>query len=61
MAVVLNAPSNSLIHTLRRRYDPLTLALAPHITLVLPFMSELETEKIERRVRLPVRGEIAPP
>ena len=39
------------IQSLRREFDPLAFKIAPHITLVLPFESDLSSEDLESEDR----------
>lgn len=47
------------IAELRRAYDPLAFAIPPHITLVFPFESNLQTAALAAHVRAAVKG-VAP-
>ena len=44
------------VEAVRRRYDPLALLTAAHITLVFPFDSELTADEVAAHVRDAVRG-----
>jgi len=41
----------SIIDTIRAKYDPLSKLVNPHITLVFPFESELETIELAEHIR----------
>ena len=44
------------IQAVRERFDPLASFIAPHITLVFPFESELSTQEIGDHVRRAIEG-----
>jgi len=44
-----------LIEQLRRQFDPLALAIAPHITLMFPFESDVSVRRLQAHVRQAVR------
>jgi 2'-5' RNA ligase len=44
------------IHMLREKYDLLAKCIAPHITIVFPFDSELETEELKSHFSEALRG-----
>ncbi len=44
------------IQSMRQKFDPLAHYIAPHITLVFPFESELSTREIADHVRRALRG-----
>ena len=44
------------IQAVRERFDPLASFIAPHITLVFPFESELSTHEIGDHVRRAIEG-----
>lgn len=39
-----------IIDDIRRKYDPLAEHVRPHITLVFPFESDIETDKLEEHI-----------
>ena len=41
----------TVIDTIRAQYDPLSKLINPHITLVFPFESELETSELAEHIR----------
>lgn len=41
----------NLIQDIRNQYDPLTNKIAPHITLVFPFESEISSNELRQHVR----------
>ena len=47
------------IEQLRRRFDPLASRIAPHITLVFPFESELSADQLRAHIGQAIQG-IAP-
>lgn len=49
-------PPSSVIHVLRRQYDPLALTLAPHITVVFPFESDLSADELAAHMRRSLAG-----
>ncbi len=44
------------INEIRKKYDPLSNLVRPHITLVFPFKSELTTENISEQIETAVKG-----
>ena len=57
-AIVLFPKFNNIdsIQAVRERFDPLASFIAPHITLVFPFESELSTQEIGDHVRRAIEG-----
>ena len=57
-AIVLFPNFNNIdsIQAVRERFDPLASFIAPHITLVFPFESELSTQEIGDHVRRAIEG-----
>jgi 2'-5' RNA ligase len=56
MMIFPRFPNLEKIQEIRRVYDPLYKHVAPHITLVFPFDSSLESRKIDEHVRESVRS-----
>jgi 2'-5' RNA ligase len=48
--------NGQLLHELRSHYDPLVQLIAPHITLVFPFESDLIPDEIARHVHQAIDG-----
>ena len=46
----------SLIQAIRDRYDPLAQKIAPHITLVFPFESEISSGELARHLQVALCG-----
>jgi hypothetical protein len=44
------------IQMLRKKYDPLANCIAPHITVVFPFDSELSTDELKSHISETLRG-----
>jgi 2'-5' RNA ligase len=44
------------IEKLRKKYDPLVNCIAPHITLVFPFISEISTSELKEHLKSKLRG-----
>ena len=57
-AIVLYPKFNGLeeIQSKRQKFDPLANYIAPHITLVFPFESDLSTQEIGEHVRRAIKG-----
>jgi len=57
-AIVLypNFDGLEIIHNMRRKFDPLANYIAPHITLVFPFESDMTTQEIGDHVRQAIKG-----
>ncbi len=45
-----------IIDEMRRKYDPLSNLVCPHITLVFPFKSEITTEALSDQIKKAVKG-----
>lgn len=45
-----------IIDEIRRKYDPLSNLVRPHITLVFPFKSEVTTEALSDQIKKAVKG-----
>lgn len=57
-AIVLFPKFNNIdaIHAVRERFDPLAKFIAPHITLVFPFESDLTTEELHEHLLSSLAG-----
>jgi len=57
-AIVLYPKFDGLetIQAMRRKFDPLANYIAPHITLVFPFESDMTTQEIGEHVRQAIKG-----
>jgi 2'-5' RNA ligase len=49
-------PNIGVIEDIRARYDPLHKLVRPHITLVFPFVSELDSKAVEVHVKSALAG-----
>lgn len=45
-----------VVDAIRKKYDPLAEHVRPHITLVFPFESDIETDKLENHIETMVSG-----
>jgi 2'-5' RNA ligase len=45
-----------VIHSIRERYDPLAKYIAPHITLVFPFKSNIGGQEIKEHIKKQMKG-----
>ncbi|MGL4760811.1 MAG: 2'-5' RNA ligase family protein [Sarcina sp.] len=45
-----------IINEIREKYDPAAKFVAPHVTLVFPFESDIETEDLKKHVLASVKG-----
>ena len=48
--------NTDLIQDIRERYDPLASKIAPHITLVFPFDSEISSKVLYRHIKSSLQG-----
>lgn len=57
-AIVLFPKFNNIdaIQAIRERFDPLASSIAPHITLVFPFESELSTDELREHLVRALKG-----
>ena len=46
----------NIIENIRAKYDPLATCIAPHITLVFPFESDLSTEDLKMHFKRQIKG-----
>jgi len=44
------------INKLRKKYDPVATKVAPHITLVFPFESDIEASRLREHIEKKIRG-----
>lgn len=45
-----------VIDAIRKKYDPLAEHVRPHITLVFPFESDIETNKLKEHIEIMISG-----
>lgn len=48
--------NEQLIDNIRKKYDPLAEHVRPHITLVFPFESDIETDKLQNHIATMISG-----
>lgn len=54
--IFLKFKNIQIINDLRKQYDPLFDKIAPHISLVFPFVSDISREELETHVKYALKG-----